>query len=71
MEVLAAEQVPVRLKCLVWGVPGILPDGFEEFFDKESGFFFWVGPDGTASWDPPLGMIGSDPNPSIVEQTRH
>ena len=30
----------------------ILPDGFEEFFDKESGFFFWVGPDGTASWDP-------------------
>jgi hypothetical protein len=45
----------------------ILPDGFEEYFDKESGFFFWVGQDGTASWDPPQGMVGANPNPSAAD----
>jgi hypothetical protein len=43
----------------------VLPNGFEEYFDTDSGFFFWIGPDGTASWDPPRGMIGANPNPSM------
>jgi hypothetical protein len=45
----------------------ILPDGWEEFLDATSGFFFWVNEaTGESSWEPPNGMQGVDPNPIVV-----
>ena len=47
----------------------VLPEGWEEFMDATSGFFFWVNElSGESTWDPPPGMIGDDPNPTIVER---
>jgi hypothetical protein len=49
----------------------ILPDGWEEYMDASSGFFFWVNEEtGESTWEPPEGMIGDDPNPIVVEQER-
>lgn len=46
----------------------ILPEGYEEYCDSTSGFFFWVNTNtGESTWEPPDGMIGADPNPSVVE----
>jgi hypothetical protein len=47
----------------------ILPTGWEEYVDADSGFFFWVNNvSGESTWEPPDGMIGDDPNPLVVER---
>jgi hypothetical protein len=68
-EVVDEENEMVELNFMIG--ERILPDGWEEYMDATSGFFFWVNENtGESTWEPPEGMIGDDPNPIVVEQER-
>ncbi len=60
------QAAPVEVEDLVGQRQ--LPAGWEEYLDSNSGFFFWVGPAGEATWEPPEGMVGDDPNPTVQDR---